>query len=347
MVITGSSGAIGHRVATTFPVAMPNWTVVGLDRVSAPAIPGVDLKIADLAVASLRSYFDGADVVVHAASALRYDSVAADDVRLEIAITRRVLDEAELAGVRHVILLSTAMVYGAWPDNPMPLTEDAPVRPVPDLEFAVHKAEVERLGTEWRNRDDDRRLTILRPAVTVSEHGPGGLGEMLVAGDAVRSEEGDAAVQFLHVDDLASAVVHAVARGYDGVLNVAPDGWIPPDGFAALTGPKPRLRLPDGLARAFSAARHRLGLAPTPAGVIPYVTHSWVVANDRLKAMGWRAEHSNEEAYVSSHEPSPLDRLTARKRQEIALGVAAAGVVGVIAGIVYAVIRLRRSIDPD
>jgi len=344
VVVTGAAGSIGRRVTAAFPDAMPNWTVVGIDRVAAPSIPGVDNKIADLAVASLRDYFDGADVVIHAATALRFDAVSAKDVRLELAITRRVLDEADLAGVRHVILLSTAMVYGAWPDNAMPLSEDAAVRPVAELDFAVHKVEIERLGEEWRQRGDGRRLTVLRPAITVSNDGPGGLGTMMVASNVVRSEDGDAAVQFLHVDDLASAVVQSTAGGYDGVLNVAPDGWISPDRFDALTGPKPRIRLPDGLARALSAVRFRLGLAPTPPGVMAYTTHSWVVANDRLRALGWEPLNTNEEAYVSGFDPGPLDRLTARKRQEIALGVAGIGILAAVAAVIWTVLRIRRQV---
>ncbi|MCH7789190.1 MAG: NAD-dependent epimerase/dehydratase family protein [Acidobacteria bacterium] len=344
VVVTGAAGSIGRRVAGAFPDAMPNWTVVGIDRVAAPPIPGVDHKIADLAVASLRDYFDGADAVVHAATALRFDAVSEEDVRLELAITRRVLDEADVAGVRHVILLSSAMVYGAWPDNAMPLSEQAPLRPIADLDFAVHKVEVERLGEEWRRRGDGRRLTVLRPAITVSEDGPGTLGAMMVASNVVRSEDGDAAVQFLHVEDLASAVACATARRYDGVLNVAPDGWISPDGFAALTGPKPRIRLPDALARAFTSARFKLGLAPTPPGVVAYSTYSWVVANDRLRALGWTPRNTNEEAYVSGFDPGPLDRLTARKRQELALGVAGVGIAALVCALIWTVLRIRRQV---
>jgi nucleoside-diphosphate-sugar epimerase len=344
VIVTGAAGSIGRRVAAAFSTAMPNWTVVGVDLVAAPSIPGVDHKIADLAVASLRDYFDGADVIVHAATALRFDALSADDVRLDLAITRRVLDEADLAGVRQVILLSSAMVYGAWPDNAMPLSEDAEVRPIADLDFAVHKVEVERLGEEWWRQGDQRRLTVLRPTTTVSDDGPGGLGEMMLASNAVRSEDGDAAVQFLHVEDLASAVVYAAARGHDGVLNVAPDSWISPEGFAALTGPKPRIRLPDGLAKALTSARFRLGLAPTPRGVVAYTTHSWVVANDRLRSLGWVPENTNEEAYVSGFGPGPLDRLTARKRQELALGVAAVGIVAAIGAVIWAALRIRKRV---
>jgi nucleoside-diphosphate-sugar epimerase len=52
-----------------------------------------------------------------------------------------VLDAASAAGVTHVVVLSTAMVYGAWGNNPVPLTEDAPLRPDPSLVYASARAE--------------------------------------------------------------------------------------------------------------------------------------------------------------------------------------------------------------
>ena len=70
-----------------------------------------------------------------------------------------------------------------------------------------------------------------------------------------------------------------------------------------------------------------------------------MVANDKLKALGWKPDFSNEEAYVSGHSPSRLDGLTAKRRQELALGAAgavlSAGVIGT-AAITSWVIRRRR-----
>ena len=55
--------------------------------------------------------------------------------------------------MRHVVALSSATVYGAWPNNPMPLTEDAPLRPNPDVAYAVQKSYVEHLVADWVDAD--------------------------------------------------------------------------------------------------------------------------------------------------------------------------------------------------
>ena len=70
--------------------------------------------------------------------------------------------------------------------------------------------------------------------------------------------------------------------------------------------------------------------------MLAYVAHPWVVANDRLRSVGWEPGFSNEEAYVAGHAAGPIERLSPRRRQELALGaaagaVAAAGVAGVAA----------------
>src|SRR5262249_54553324 len=49
---------------------------------------------------------------------------------IDVDVMRAVLDAASSAGVGHLVVLSTAMVYGAWGNNAVPLTEAAPLRPV-------------------------------------------------------------------------------------------------------------------------------------------------------------------------------------------------------------------------
>jgi hypothetical protein len=61
-----------------------------------------------------------------------------------------------------------------------------------------------------------------------------------------------------------------------------------------------------------------------------------------LRSLGWRAASTNEEAFVASHEPGPLDRLDARRRQQIGLGITGAVLLGVVGGVVALVVRRRR-----
>lgn len=342
VVVSGAAGEIGRRVVRRLSV-VDGFGVLAIDKVALPPpTPGVDHKRVDLASADLAAVFAGADSVVHLATAVGPGGSEPTAEELELAIVRRVLDAADDAGVGQVVLLSSAMVYGAWAGNPIPLTEEAPLRPNPDFTWATVRSSVDQLALEWRRGRPSGAVAVLRPAAVVSDGDLGQLARVLHAARVGVAAVGDPPVQYLHVDDLASAIATVVAERFDGVANVAPDGWIPPDALHDLEGPTPRVRVPSWTARALAAVRWRAGLAPTPPGVVAYTAHPWVISNDRMRAMGWRAEHSNEEAWVVSHDPGPLDRIPPRRRQELALGAALVAVFATAGALAYVIWRLRR-----
>ena len=342
VVVTGAHGSVGRRVVARLAQQRPAVAVVAIDKDAANvAYTSVTTKQVDLADADLAALFSGADSVVHLASTVTAGTLNPAEVELEAALLHRVLDALDSAGVPHLAVMSSAMVYGAWRDNPVPITEDAPVRPNPDFDWALQRHRLEKLAQQW-GLAPDRSVTVLRPAAVVAEDRLGQLANTLRAARSGVAAEGDPPVQYLHADDLAEAVVTSVNVRYDGILNVAPDGWIPPDTLADLEGPRPRLRAPSHLVRILSALRWRSGLAPTPPGVVPYTAHPWVVANDRLRALGWSSAYSNEEAWVVSHEPHPLETLPARRRQELLLAAAVVLVVGVLVGAGLAARALHR-----
>ncbi len=340
IVVTGAAGIVGGRVANALATSLAGARVVGIDRFGGSSSLA-EFHLADLATDDPAALLAGADTVVHCSFNVRADAVTPEDGRLDLAIIRRVLDAATAVGVKHFVVLSSAMVYGAWPDNPMPITEDAPVRPNREFAFAAHMAMVEQVANDWAAGDAERMLTIVRPAVVVSEQRRGGLSDLLASAAVIRSESGEAPGQYLHVDDLASAVTLAVAHHVTGPINVAPDAWITPDLLAALAGPKPRLHLPDPAARLLSVVRFKLGFTRTPPGIMPYITHPWVIANDRMRALGWEPSHSNEEAYVAGHDAGPLGNLNAKRRQMLALGATALVALGAAIGIGILVRRAR------
>lgn len=345
VVITGAAGAVGTRLVRRLERDLDGVDIRAVDKVGIGATDrshtGVDIKRVDLAVDDLAAVFAGASTVVHLATVVRPDVDDPSAAELELAIVRRVLDACADVEVGHVVVLSSAMVYGAWVGNPVPLTEDAPVRPNPDFAWATVRATVEQLVMEWGD-GPGRTVSVLRPTAVVATDALGQLARVLHTARVGIAAEGDPPMQYLHVDDLAGAISTVVSRRFDGVANVAPDGWIPPDALSDLEGPTPRVRVPGWVARALAAARSRAGLSPIPPGVVPYTSHSWVVANDRLRGLGWTPSHTNEEAWVVSHEPNALDRLPARRRQELALALAALVGIGVVAGVVIGVRRLRR-----
>jgi nucleoside-diphosphate-sugar epimerase len=252
------------------------------------------------------------------------------------------LQDATVGGAIHLVLVSSAMVYGAYANNPVPLTEDAIVRPDADFVYARQLATVEAMADRWRRAVPDRTVTVLRPVVAMAADGTASLAAALAAGFGQRLGEDDPPAQFLHLDDLASAVVLAVDRRLDGVFNVAPDGWVAGERVRALTGARPRIRLPDRLASTLAAIRWRFQRGPIPPGLRSYTREPWLVANDRLKAHGWRPTVTNEQAYVEGTEARWWTMITPKRRQELTLGATGVLAAGMTVGIVILVRWLRR-----
>lgn len=335
VVLTGSEGPLGSRLLARLG-ADP-----AVDRVV--RVTPHDLERAHDEPGALKAKLEGAGVLIHLG---RSDAVAELDgtgtAGVDVVGTRALLEAAGAVGVQRVVLLSSATVYGAWPDNPVPLTEDAPLRPHPSLGYATHKAEVERLTAEWRDQHPDVRVAVLRPVVAVAEDTADWLASSLWAGTPLAPGEADVPVQFVHLDDLADAVDLARRKALDGTYNVAPDGWIASDELRRLAGRGPRVRLPERVAHRLATWRWKLGLTSTPPGVVAYRLNPWVVANDRLRAEGWTPQHTSDEAYVLGDRPTGWASLSPRRRQELALGAMGVGVVGVTAGLVLLVRRLLR-----
>jgi UDP-glucose 4-epimerase len=146
-------------------------------------------------------------------------------------------------------------------------------------------------------------------------------------------------VQAVHVDDLVSALALAVSNDIPGVFNVAADGWLSQDDVRALL---PRSFIPPLPAELLGRVLSRLwstGLGDVPPTVVPYLVHPWVIANDRLEGMGWRPQHTNEEAILEGLDSLPPPPSAAR--YAILAGLALT--VGTAAGLLLRRRRRKRS----
>jgi nucleoside-diphosphate-sugar epimerase len=253
--------------------------------------------------------------------------------------TPELLQAATVQGAKHIVLLSSAMVYGAWPNNPIPLTEDTALRPDFGFAFARQLATVEQLVDDWRESGHDRSATVLRPVPAMAADGASSLVRALAAGMGGRLGEDDVPAQFLHLDDLAQAVVLSTRKKLNGVYNVAPDGFVHSARVRSLWGMAPRLRLPDRMSEIVSDLRWRFQRGPIPPGLRPYVRSTWLVSNGRLRAEGWTPTVTNEQAFVEGTDAKWWTMLTPKRKQEIALG---AMITGIFAALVTVLVVVRK-----
>ncbi len=340
VVVTGVAGSLGQRVAARLAARQDVDRVVGIDLVLPDwSHPKLDARIVDLALPNgpkdeLVSALQDAGSVIHLAWRNPDGRGGGSGANPSVSTSNRraldrVLSAAAATSPEALVHLSSATVYGAWADNQVPLTEDAQLRPNPEFWYAVGKAEAERALAEWSEDHPDVRVAVLRPAVTVGTPEP--LYEALGATKAPGAGDGHRPVQYLHVDDLADAVVLVWDQRLAGVYNVAPDTGVREDAARALVGGVAKVTLPARLARAFSAWTWQLWRRGVPVEARAYATHPWVVAPDRLKAAGWAPHYSSEEAIVATDMRVHWDDLPPGRRQNYNLLLTIAGAV-VLAG---------------
>ncbi|MBK5287481.1 MAG: NAD-dependent epimerase/dehydratase family protein [Acidimicrobiia bacterium] len=338
IAVTGASGLIGSRLVPEL-VRSGAARVVGLDvRDPVRGATGFEPHLVDVAGHEIESLLAGVETVVHLAAVV--DPIVDDALmaRANVEGTRRVLAAAAKVGVRKFVRVSTAAVYGAWATNPVPLTEDSPLRPNPGFAPAVHAAEVERLIYEWHGEHPDVVVTVLRAAPVLGA-GADHLFARLFAGNRrLRIRREGAPIQVVHVDDLVAALVLVVQGDHPGVFDVAAPGWLASDDVGSLMPRSGLPAVPLDVMRRLLTRSWRSGVGDVPPSVLPYVLNPWVIATDRLESIGWQARHTNEETLLETHES--LGR-AARVNPKIAAAAAGVAAAGIAAGV--AANRSRRS----
>jgi nucleoside-diphosphate-sugar epimerase len=363
VVVTAASGPLGRRVVALIAADPAVARIVTVDRPGRPAPPAgsgapIEHHAVELDDPEVKRLCEGAAAVVHLGAGSAATATGGADPGLDgtgarggagdVAATRALLACVGATGVPTVVVLSSAMVYGAWPGNPVPLTESAPLVPVPELPFAVERGEIERAVAALRHERSGAgtapTLAVLRPAIAVGPDRDGWLGRSPWSKGWAAVDEAAPRTQYVHLDDVAAAVDLARRARLDGPFNVAPDGWLSPEARRRLQGGLlPDLPVPVPVAERVRALRWRLASRGLPAGVQAYTRYPWVVANDRLRAAGWVPAHTNEEAFVEAHPAGRLATLDARRRQQLSLGVlAAVALSGVAAVMGAAAVILRR-----
>jgi nucleoside-diphosphate-sugar epimerase len=297
--ISGGSGFLGLTLARRLigaGVGVRSLDPVPLDEPGVEAIQGDIRSRPD--VARLCS---GADVLVHAAAALPIRGSPRELRSVNMDGTATLLRAAREAGVRRVVVVSTAVVYGLLP---APLSED--VDPNPIEAYGRSKLEAERIALA-------DGAVVLRPTAFL---GPGRLGVFGILFRFVREGRrvytlgpGTNRYQLLDVDDLVEAILPAADRPVEGgTFNLgASDPRTVREELEALVrhaGTPSRVTpLPAGPARVSLAALDRLGLSPLSRWHYRSADRDLVLDTSRAKALlGWAPRYTNADALARAYD---------------------------------------------
>jgi UDP-glucose 4-epimerase len=107
----------------------------------------------------------------------------------------------------------------------------------------------------------------------------------------------DQPMQFVHVDDVAEALIALLEGRHAGIFNVAGDGYISVGEGYRMLGLKSR-RVPYKLMKRIAAALWKAHVTEAPAGQLEFVIHPWVASNEKLKrTTGWAPRWTSREVF--------------------------------------------------
>lgn len=226
VLVTGAGGALARRVINRLRA---NYRIVAVDfrnRVEiSDSIPSycVDFNKRKFQDIFREHQLDG---VIHLGRISAYEWNRQGRFNANVMGTQRLLDFAAKFGVTQTLVLSTYHVYGAHPYNPALLDEDAPLKAAGLALDLVDSVELENLTSIYMYKHPQLNVTVLRPCNIV---GPGVRNSisLLLSQDNVPVLVGfSPMMQFIHIDDMADAIVQAYVKNAPGVYNVAPEDWI-------------------------------------------------------------------------------------------------------------------------
>jgi len=347
VAVTGAAAGIGYALTVRLAASATVKKVIAIDAQRGD-IAGVTWRVADVRDPALAGRLSGVDVVVHADLDLAPDSDARQRRAFNVRGAQTVLTSAAAGRVGRVVLLTSAMVYGARPDNPVPLPEDAPLSAEADSSVAGDLLEIEQLARRSPRTNPGMAVTVVRPAALVGDSVDTLVTRHFEAPRLLTVKGCAPRWQFCHVDDLTSALEFTVSGGIDGQFTVGCDGWLEQDEVEQISGLK-SIELPARLTFGTAQRLHRLGVTPAPAIDLRYVVYPWVVDCAVLRAAGWRPRFGNAEALrvlldQRQGRYAVAGRRIARKEATITAAGATVAVIGTAAIVRRA--RRRHRTDP-
>jgi nucleoside-diphosphate-sugar epimerase len=334
VAVTGAARGLGHALTIRLAASARIGRVVAIDDHRGD-VAGVHWRVVDVRDPALAGRLTGVDVLVHTDLDMAPDSDYRSRRAFNVRGAQTVLTAAAASRVGRVVLVTSAMVYGARPDNPVPLDEAAPLGAELDGSVVGDMLEIEQLARRSARTHLGMAITVVRPAALVGE----GVDTMVtrhfeaprlltVKGCAPRW-------QFCHTDDLVSALELAAAGLISGEFAVGCEGWLEQEQVEELSGLR-RIELPAGLTFGTVHRLHRAGITPAPVTDLHFVVYPWVVDCRTLRDAGWRPEFDNAAAFGVLLEQragrlAVAGRRLARKEATITAAGATVAVIGTAA----------------
>jgi UDP-glucose 4-epimerase len=315
ILITGLSTYWGGRLAQALEQDPEIETIIGIDRTPPKmALERTEFVQVSDAHSLIRRIVDAAEIDTIVDTRLVVDSIVTTRARAHennVIGTMNVLAAAgAIVGhgspVRKLIFKSSARYYGAEQDDPAFFTEEMRRPHPPRTAIERDICEAEASVRDFRHKNPDTSVCVLRFANAL---GPDlrTSWQSYLSMPVVPSILGfDPRVQFIHEDDMANCLEHAVRYDLDGIFNCAADGVLALSEVVDLLGKTLAPVLPPWGTGVAAAALRRAG-APISDELLPQLRFGRALDNRRFKATGFRYQHTTREAVLRLREQQKLE----------------------------------------
>lgn len=332
MAVTGAASGLGKALVERLATTEGLGGLFGIDVVPG-RVDGVIWRVIDVRDPLLAGRLTGCTTIVHLATSYDVTLPASSRRALNLPGTAQVLAAAREIGAR-VVLCTSTEVYGALPDNDVPLRDGALRRGVPDEgSLAADHEQLELLAEQARA--SGLEVTVLRPAALVglSSAYDGQLLRQLASPRLLGVRGIEPLWQLCHVSDLLTALELAVAGTVRGTLAVGCEGAMRQSEVEQISGLR-RLELPASMAISTAERLRRAGVTDASPRELDHLLGPLVVACDGLRAAGWRPAWTNEQAL--------REHLAARAAESRLPAYTAAGATVALLGTAALVRQARR-----
>jgi UDP-glucose 4-epimerase len=299
VAITGIAGNLGRRLAR---VLHGETRIVGFDRRPFPDRPkDVEHHQLDIRKARVEDVFRKGSIQAIAHLGLKHDprEPTAEAYSFNVAGTQRLLDIAVRHGVRKVVLLSSANVYGPAPGNPNFLTEETPLLGAARLPGFRDLIEVDMYAQSFMWQHPEIETVILRPVNIVGPTVRNAPSNYLRLEHPMTVLGFDPMVQLIHEEDACRAIALALRPGIRGVYNVTGPGEVPLSAALRELGREP-IPVPHFLARSLVRKLYEARLSSFPPGEVDYIQYLCAVDGSRfVRDTGWSPRYSMRETLRS------------------------------------------------
>lgn len=283
VLITGISGGLAHQVAEMIP---RTWDIIGVGL--RPLRPLKDREIefyrADITKAKLEDIFRRRkiDCVIHMALNDNPRTPIQQRHNINVIGTMKLLDDCERYEIKKVVLLSSANVYGADPNNPVYITEDYPLRVSQRYSAISDKVEFDSYCRSWMYKHQDVTTIMLRPCHIIGSLVGNNLTSYLRLKYIPIPLGFDPMIQVIHEIDMARAIVACLKYNHSGIFNVVGPGELPLTEIINIIGGTP-IPIVHVLGYSLLETLWTLGIGSLPAPQLEYLMYPCVIDGRRFE----------------------------------------------------------------